>query len=270
MSAPGDLTTIANVKAWRTPPIANGADDAQLAREITAASKALLQYLNRKSLAFASYNETRNGQGTNGLMLRNYPIIGVTKLMINGLVIPASVPPCGYGYVVGLDDEVMPFIYLRGFIFPNAPQSVNIQYTAGLVQTDAAVVPATPFQLNCSTLSQLWCTDGGVTYANGTPFVAVKATPAVGHYVPPAGPDGYYLFNTGDASAAINVTYGWTPKDIEEAVIQMVILEYNRRGRIGENTKSLAAETVSYYSTAALTPTVKSRLSTYMNVVPNV
>ena len=55
---------------------------------------------------------------------------------------------------------------------------------------------------------------------------------------------------------------------MEEACISLVILEYNRRNRIGENSKSLASESISYYNQDAFPKTVSERLDNYVNVVP--
>jgi len=45
--AQGDLTTLANVKAWFAPPLTTTADDALLTRLITAASQVILTCLDR-------------------------------------------------------------------------------------------------------------------------------------------------------------------------------------------------------------------------------
>lgn len=265
--AVGDLTTLANVKAWRSPALTSTDDDAAIQREITAASKAILQVVQRASLAFASYTESRNGQGTPGMLLRNYPVIAVTGLTIDNQTIQPATNQNNVGYVF---DTLQGMLYLRGFVFCTGFQNVLVTYTAGTLQDDEdlTVDPGT-FKVLCSSLSQLWCSDAGVIYHGGAALVPVKTSPAMGQYVPPAGPDGFYLFNSGDGGAAVDVSYGYTPRDVEEACIDTVILEYNRRSTIGQNGMNLAGENVTYYTTAAFTKTIESRLRSYMNVVPN-
>ena len=272
--AVGDLTTLANVKAWRTPVIASSADDTQITREITAASKAILQTLQRRSVAYMTYVETRNGQGTSGIMLKNFPIVAVTSVIVDGITIkpPNPMGGNGYGYVFSTED-MLPMLYLRGFCFTFGAQNVTIGYSAGLlaVDPDLAIPTASPNKIACSDLAELWCTNGSVTYSGTTTTLTpVRTAPAVGQYVVPTGPDGFYLFNSAEPAGFVDIAYGYTPKDIEEACIDTVILEYNRRSRIGENSKVLAAENINYYSSAAFTKTIESRLQSYMNVVPNV
>lgn len=268
----GDLTTLANVKAWRTPPITTTADDTAVTREIAAASRAVLQKINRKSIGYASYIETRNGMGTSGMKLREYPVNLVTSVIICGQTVPAVVPSSassGYGFVW---DQDFGMLYLNGFTFDLGFQNVTVAYTAGLVTTDIAeLIPASsPFTIPCSQLSDLWYSDAGMVYAaTAIPLVAVTGAPQPGQYIPPNGPDGYYQFNAADASAAVDISYGWTPRDVEEATINAVILEYNRRNRIGENAKALAGENITYYSSKAFTETTLDRLRNYTEVVPN-
>ena len=64
----GDLTTLANVKAYFSPPLVTTADDALLSRLITAASGFIQSWLNR-TIASATYSETRNGAGGTRLPL---------------------------------------------------------------------------------------------------------------------------------------------------------------------------------------------------------
>jgi hypothetical protein len=267
----GDLTTLSNVQNWRTPLIASSADDAAISREIAAASRAVLKHCNRKSIGYGTYVETRNGMGTQGLKLREYPVNVVSAVSVCGVVIPpvAPAPSSGYGYVF---DQEFGMLYLRGYCFDLGFQNVMVAYTAGFLQDDEdQTIPASsPYTIPCSQLSELWFSAAYVYYSDGgARLTPVAEAPLQGQYVPPTGPDGYYQFNIADASASVDISYGWTPKDVEEACITMVILEYNRRSRIGENSKVLAGENVNYYSQAALTPTIESRLRNYVNEVPN-
>ncbi|HUN45001.1 MAG TPA: hypothetical protein VMU85_00715, partial [Stellaceae bacterium] len=97
--AEGDLTSLANVKAWFAPPLAATTDDALLQRLITAASGFILTWLDR-DLAEQSYSEIRDGTGGRRLALANTPVTAVAALAIDGVAIPpmpdATSP--GYGF----------------------------------------------------------------------------------------------------------------------------------------------------------------------------
>lgn len=267
MGAPGDLTTLANVKAWRSPPISTTADDAQIARVITAASGFILRSLQR-TLQSQSYSETRNGTGGTELMLRNAPVTALASLSIDGDAIPAAPDATSCGYVLAGDTGV---VYLRGYAFCRGVQNVVATYIAGLlVGGEAHAVPASsPYQLSCGALTQLWAGDAGVAYAGGAPLVALAAgaTPAAGQYVPPAAPDGFYQFAAADAGQAIAVSYSYTPRDLEQACIELVLQRMNERARIGEAGKTLAGEVVSFVQKDMIA-SVASALQPYRRVVP--
>lgn len=266
--AVGDLTTLTNVRNWRTPTLEISADDVQISREITACSHAILRYLQRDTLGIREYVERRNGQNTLGMQAKNYPIVTIDSLSIGAQTIPVPTGPNGSGYVFEAETGM---IYLRGFGFPQGFQNVTIDYWAGFEQTDVGEAIGANGQINCSMLDELWDSSQSVVYSlSQEPLVPVKSAPTAGQFVPPTGPDGFYLFNASEAAVLVDIEYGFTPRDVEEACIDMVILEYNRRSRIGENSKSLAGENIAYYSSKAFTETILSRLEPYMNVVPNV
>jgi hypothetical protein len=267
MGAPGDLTTLANVKAWRSPPISTAADDAQISRVITAASGFILRWLQR-SLVSQSHSETRNGTGGRELMLRHAPVTALASLSIDGVAISAAPDAVTHGYVLAGDSGML---YLRGYAFCRGVQNVVASYTAGyLVSGEAQAVPASsPYQLPCSALAQLWAADAGVTYAGGgalTPL-AQGATPAAAQYVPPAALDGFYQFAAADAGAAVAVSYSDTPRDLEQACIELVLLRINERARIGEVGKTLAGEVVSFVQ-KDMTASIATALQPYRRVVP--
>jgi uncharacterized phiE125 gp8 family phage protein len=185
--ATGDLTTLANVKAYLSPPLVTTADDALLSRLITAASQFIQSWLNR-TIASASYSETRNGSGSARLFLRNRPVTAVASVTVDGVAIAASSPaPTGDGY---LFDESS--LYLVGHCFMRGTQNVTVQYTAG---------------------------------------------------------------------------YAATPPEIEQACIALVALRYKERDRIGQGSKNIGGETVSFQQND-MPADVATILDQYRNVVP--
>lgn len=124
----GDLTTLATVKAWFSPPLTTTTDDALLARLITAASAFLAAWLNRQILA-ASYTQTFNGNGKTALLLPQYPVTAVQSLTIDGQSIPplqvgSSTAAAGYSF-----DATT--LYLSGTTFTPGRQNVTLTWTAG-------------------------------------------------------------------------------------------------------------------------------------------
>ena len=185
--AAGDLTTLANVKAYLSPPLATTADDALLSRLITAASQFIQSWLNR-TIASASYTDTRNGTGGMRLFLRNRPVTAIASVTVDGVAIAASSPaPTGAGYL--FDDSS---VYLVGHCFTKGVQNVVIQYSAG---------------------------------------------------------------------------YAAVPPEIEQACIAFVVLRYKERDRIGQVSKNLAGEVVSFQQ-KDMPPDVATLLDQYRNVVP--
>ena len=163
--AAGDLTTLANIKAWFSPPLVTTADDALLTRVITAASQYIQSWLGRQ-IASQSYTETRDGAGGRKLVLANAPVTAVATLSIDGIAIPMASSPSAAGYVFSATT-----IYLQSYLFTPGYQNVAVAYTAG---------------------------------------------------------------------------YAVTPPELEQACIELVSLRYKERDRIGQVSKNLSGETISF------------------------
>lgn len=139
--ATGDLTTLANAKAWLN--ISTTTDDALLTRLVSSASQFVQSWLNR-TIASANYTDSYTGSGSDTLALANYPCTAVSSLIIAGQTVSPSPGGMQAGYV--FDDR---FIYLIGnafasSAFPSAapnrfpkwpPKGVQITYTAGYAST---------------------------------------------------------------------------------------------------------------------------------------
>jgi hypothetical protein len=183
----GDLTTLANVKAYLSPPLTTTADDALLSRLITAASQFIQSWLDR-TIPVTSYTDTRNGTGGMRLFLRNRPVVAVSAVTVDGVAIaPSDPPPLGAGYLY--DDSA---VYLIGTCFGKGVQNVTVSYTAG---------------------------------------------------------------------------YAATPPELEQACIALVALRYKERDRIGQASKNLGGETVSFQQ-KDMPADVATVLDGYRNVVP--
>jgi hypothetical protein len=125
----GDLTTLADVKAWlQTGQNAfPTTDDALLSRLITAASQFIQAWLGRQ-IAQADWIEIRDGNGGQRLVFGNTPASAVLSLTIDGLTIPPAPDDggIGAGYVFGPSE-----LAVRGYVFTRRARNVVVSYTAG-------------------------------------------------------------------------------------------------------------------------------------------
>ena len=125
----GDLTTLSDVKDWLQTgqnPFPS-VDDALLTRLITAASRFIESWLDRR-IAAADWIEIRDGNGGQRLAFANFPVSAVLSLSIDGLVVPPAPGDGGFGsgYVFSPTE-----LALRGYVFSRRPQNVIVTYTAG-------------------------------------------------------------------------------------------------------------------------------------------
>lgn len=79
-----------------------------------------------------------------------------------------------------------------------------------------------------------------------------------------------YVFTDGVANCSItyNAGYATTPKDVEQACIELVGLKYKTRDRIGLSSKSMAGESISFFDTD-MSDSVRSALRNYVRHTPN-
>jgi len=257
----GDLTTLANAKSWLAVSTTN--DDALLSRLITASSQYIQSWLNR-TFAVASQTEVRNGTGTQTMMFGDYPVVSVQSVVVNGTNVPASSDGISAGYV--FDAKT---IYLIGYVFPMGMQNVKITYTHGYQRTaEASSIPSAPvYAVPVSSLQFPWASDVGIAFAAGGSLAKVSGTPSASQYsISQVSGDWTYTFAAADAGKAIAITYAYTPQEIEQACIEIVSLRYRERSRIGENSKSIGGETVSY-TVKDFPDSVKTILNNYRRVI---
>jgi gp6-like head-tail connector protein len=137
----GDLTTLADVKAWlQTGQDAfPDTDDALLARLITAASQFIQSWLGRQ-IAPGDWQEVRDGTGGQRLAFASFPVSAVLSLSIDGIAIPPAPSDGGYGpgYVFTPTE-----LALRGYLFTRRAQNVIVSYTAGYPSTPPNIAQAT-------------------------------------------------------------------------------------------------------------------------------
>lgn len=258
----GDLAQLATVKAWLT--IATTTDDAMLMRLITSVSQYVQSWLNR-TFAVKTVTEVRNGTGTQMMVFVNYPVVSVASVTVDGVVIPLSPDGVQAGYT--FDSRC---IYLLGYQFSMRQQGVKLVYTYGYQQNaEVQTIPTgSPYTLAVASLFYPWNADVSVSFASGVALTKVASgTPTTGQYTCIATSGVWtYTFAAADTAKAITITYSYTPQEIEQAVIELVAVRYRERSRIGENSKSIGGEVVSY-NVKDFPDSVKTILNNYRRVV---
>lgn len=240
--------------------------DALLARLITAVSTYIQTWLNR-TIRNLPYTETRSGLGMPTMMLGHSPVTSVSSLTIDGQTVPARaalvLPQTAASWSGYVFDEVR--LMLSGWCFSRGFNNVTVSYAAGfLVSNEAQTIPASaPFTL--STLAYWNAGDRGVTYADGTALVSVTGAPAAGQYS--VDTDGLYTFNAADAGAAVLISYGYVPPDIEQAAIDMIGDWFVYRSRIGKLSEAIEGQSISF-TNQSITARAQGVLNQYRIVAP--
>lgn len=265
------LTTLAIVKDWLG--IDTTDSDAELIRIIDAASQFTLNYLNRDSLVANSYTQNFRGNGKDTMLLRNWPVISITSVGINGTSIVAGtrgnagMPSTGFFLS---DDRAAPqSVDLFGYAFYyRAPCQVvyragyeTSQSTVLALSGDPEAVTFTP------SMSGQWVSDAGVTIG-GTEATKVNLDPQAGEYS--VDDWGVYTFNSADEGELAVITYAYAPWDVAQGVVEIIGEWFKRKDRIGVLSKSLSGgvgESVTFLQ-SDMNDSVRASLQPYRNVIP--
>lgn len=270
MTASNQLTSLSNAKNWATVGTTN--DDALLTRLIASASSFILSYLQRPTLFQNVFNDVYDGVGQRGQMLRNYPVLSVSSVQVDGVTIPAATSATACGYVLDTWDGFPPGrpqeLSLRGYGFGRGRQNIAVTYTSGFViQNEAQTVPGSEYQITPKAPNGNWAVDQGVTYANGTALTPVSSAPATGQYIAPTAANAFYQFAAGDANAAVLISYSYVPADIEQACCGIVAEQYSYKGRIGQVSKSLGGQETMSYSQKNMPDFITTLLQPYKRAI---
>src|SRR5438067_4319511 len=92
-----DLCVLADVKAWLN--IQTNAEDALLQNLIARGSMQMLRWMNRDHITTTTYTENRDGNDALFILPRNFPLISVSSVIVDGVAIPAATNQIGSGFV---------------------------------------------------------------------------------------------------------------------------------------------------------------------------
>jgi hypothetical protein len=277
MANPTDLVSLAQAQNWGGA--ANVAFNAQL---ITSVSRQILTWLQRPSILPTTYTETIDSRGQSRFMLRNWPVLSVSALVVDHIAVPAARSPAStgvtqatfpnYGYLLspwdGLPPGLPQWIDVDNFFWPwpYGRDDVSVTYRAGYqITAEPGIVSAVaPLQVNAIQPFGAWASDEGVTYADGTALTPVPVAPSAGQY---SVAGGIYTFNVADADAAVLISYGYVPADLANAAAQWMaeLVEYQQR--IGLRSKSLGGQETMSWIVSPIPPMVQQALWPYRRVM---
>ena len=195
----------------------------------------------------------------------------VRSVTVGTTSIQARTTPGSFGFVS--DDSTVFIDGWRWDAFCKGVQNVTVVYDAGYQTSDAVTVPSgTPYTVNATSgLSHMWNTDRGVSYTGGSAFTLVSVSPtAAGTYqlTTDNQANTVYNFAAADANEAVTITYGYTPDDLAQALLELAGERQKSRSRIGENSQNIGHGQVVAFSQKDMGASVKTLLNPYRNVVP--
>ena len=286
--AANDLVSLAAVKAWCGAT--SGTDDALLAALISQISRAIYNYINRSFILPMTVTESYDGNGRDQLLLRNWPVGSVSSVLINGQPVPQaptiiSGQALQPGWRLEASDDQPPGAMQQLFLtsgsgyggggygglyrFIKGRQNIVVTYRAGYeIVGESWTVPATPFQITPLAPYGNWAVDTGVSYANGTALTAVSGAPAQGQYSVNAS-TGAYTFAAADANAAVLISYGYIPADLEQCALEWVADRYKYKDRIGMTSKSLGGQETVSFQNRSVPDFVKDSLRNFIRILAN-
>jgi hypothetical protein len=274
--ARGDLTTLANVKAWLSIPDTNTASDVVLSRLITAASAQIRTYTSRYNFLPATTTEVRDGTDTNTFVCKNWPVLSVSVVQVDKILVPQaplslSVTSENFGgmssgwYLKPYDGNPPgepQSVELYGFRFYAGTQNCRVTYEYGYQEVEAAVAALT---YTVEAPQGSWASDSGVTYATtGAPLSPVSGSPAAGQYSVAAG---VYTFAEADMGTLVVITYGFVPADLEQACIDLTVYRQQMASRIGIKSKSLGGQETVAFDISGIPDIVAAALAPYVSVL---
>jgi hypothetical protein len=274
------LTSLAKFKSWYGLKAEITADDDMISDIIDGVSADILAYLDRKSLFKQVYPEYMNGTGGPVIILKQWPVLSVSSLTVDGTAQTAAVQP-NVGYFLDPWDDIPPGrpqsismiggstaganCMYGGAYFNKGIKNVYVNYTAGYsVSDEAATIPASPYQVTVTPDFGVWGQDDGITLA-GVAMTKVTTAPAAGQY---SVDEGVYTFAAANTGGSVLISYSYVPQPLAKACNMMVGETYAYRQRIGQKSHTIQGQTTVSFDNSLMTPAIMNMLQPYKRMVP--
>lgn len=267
------LTTLTAVKDWLN--IQTDSSDSFLNRLIVSASQYALDYMNRDTFALTEYTQEGKGNGKDTMLLRNWPVVSVSSVGIQGTVIPAAtignagLPSNGYTISQPYNAPQSLNLYGRSFYYG---AFVQVVYQSGYAASQEIDIPASntdPVGDYCTVVTSeagQWISDNGVLI-DGVAATLVTANPTGGQYA--VDEFGTYTFNAAaDEGKTATISFDYCPYSVSEAVTELIAEWYRRKDRIGLLSKTLGGQETVTFSQKDMNDTIRNAFNFYSNVVP--
>lgn len=128
------LATVEQVKQYLG--INNENDDALLQRLVTSAGDWIQQWCNR-NFGIDTYTDKFDGTGLYQYMFANYPVLSISQVMVNTVVVPAATSQNDVGYVF-TDRRLI----LRDYNFAKGLLNCSVTYSAGFAEVPPEISQA--------------------------------------------------------------------------------------------------------------------------------
>lgn len=146
LPGPDDLCALADLKAWLN--VQTNSEDALLQNLITRGSAQMLRWMNRDHIVATTYTENRDGNDALFILPRNFPLISVSSVTVNGVAIPGAADQVSAGFVIDGRKIMLrggssafyslgPYSSQYQYRFTRGFQNVQIVYQAGYANVPA-------------------------------------------------------------------------------------------------------------------------------------
>ena len=274
MADPHDLATLDQAKKYLSPTISGQAADQQISQLLTAVSKGIAFYCSRIFVS-QTITELRHGNSRESMRTKNYPIIQVQSVQINGMTVNQSTGVTSPGWVNDYE-----YLYIRGSVpggagglysgcrFPKGVLNVSIIYSFGFLTPGQIVIQNLPsWQNGVHYTVPQQILQGGYIYTCISPGISGASTPTFTTTLGAEITDSNVVWQNAGAWAAPPANAFDLPEQLTTAACIQTAYMYAMRPRIGDSSTGEAQQRVTYIM-RDWHPSVKDKIDPFKAVVP--